>query len=170
MGILTLNNSILTLNGSALTLSSAPIIKCVNFVDVSTTCPNFDAYEECAKASISASPSMSTSENYCICLSFGMYKAASDSPYLQYVCVECNGYCLYYCEINTQPSAYCSGNFPAFQIYNGDNVCVTTYASIDNEFNGGAFAQAYINTITAGSCGCFCVGDDNILQSSTLSM
>ena len=167
MEILSLNGSIITLGGQALSISSTPPSwKCVEFSNLSSTCPNYDDIYEYTCACICTYPAMSAGESFCICTSFLLYKYATDSPYEQYVSIKCNGTCIRGAMISTIGTCNCNGNFLPFTISYGDCVHAVVKAEMAGGELGSAYSQLYIDTVT-GISGCFCVGNTNSIDAET---
>ena len=169
MGILTLNGSIITLNGSAVSISDAPLPptwKSVEFSNLASTCPNYDSSYECTCACICTYPTMSAGESFCLSTSFFMYKYVTDAPYIQYVCIKCNGTCIRGAMISTNGTCDCNGIFPSFTVNYGDCVHAIVKAEMAGGEAGGAYSQLYIGTVT-GINGCFCAGENNSILAET---
>jgi hypothetical protein len=166
MGIIMLGGRAVMLGGQALSISTTITYKAIDFCDISTTCPNYDSIYECTCGCLRSVAAMSAGECYGVCIGYNIYKAASDTPYEEYVAIICNSTTIRCCSIIEQTTASANGIFTAFNVCHGDDVHVVTFAEIDVPDNGGAYSCATVSTLTPLS-GNFCYGTNQYQRSIT---
>lgn len=166
---MTLNNKPVILNGMVISIGDTPTWKCLNFCDLSSTCPNYDNNYECTCACLYATPAMSSGDQYQFYSSYFIYKDMTDAPYEQYVCIKCNGVCVAGASISTHNNDKCNGMFAPITVNYGDCLHVITKAEMAGGEMGYAYSQFILGCVYSLS-GCFCFGDNYSVLSETYGM
>ena len=110
----------------------------------------------CATGCLNSNLAMVAGECYYPAFCWTLIKPLTGMAAVSYVCITCNGTCIYGCCIGTRTAYNCAGTFAARCVAYGNCLNIYTSACISALDTAKASATVYISTLT-NCVGCFCI-------------
>jgi len=131
----------------------------VSITNVSSTGTNGVSTAVCNCSCLSYSLTRTVGQCYCPAFDYSIIKLASQgiANKCAFVCILCNGTCIYGCGYNGIGTFNVSGTFAARCVDYNDTINIITCASINVDDTAAANASITISSITAG-VGTYCIG------------